>query len=61
MPPHFQFQTAAQTTEAEAIRIETIRYMLDVRAKFGHKEVQSLPASIGMTIKGCMYDDEFVD
>ncbi len=29
LPPHFQFQTTVQTAEAEAIRIETIRYMLD--------------------------------
>ena len=34
MPPHFQFQTAAQTVEAVAIRIEMIRHMLDVRAQF---------------------------
>jgi hypothetical protein len=61
MPPHFQFQTAAQTTEAEAIRIETIRYMLDVRAQFGHADEQSFPVLIGLNSKGGMDDDDFFD
>ena len=61
MPPHFQFQTASQTVEAEAIRIETIRYMLDVRAQFGHAEEQSFPVSIGLNNKGGMDDDEFFE
>ena len=38
--PHFQFQTLAQSDEAEAIRIECMRYMLDVRATFGHDDEQ---------------------
>jgi hypothetical protein len=32
--PHFQFQTSAQSDEAKAIRIECMRFMLDVRATF---------------------------
>ncbi len=31
LPPHFQFQTAVQSAEGEAIRIECICYMLDVQ------------------------------
>ena len=61
MPPHFQFQTASQTVESEAIRIEMIRYMLDVRAQFGHAEEQSFPVLIGLNSKGGMDDDEFFD
>jgi hypothetical protein len=61
IPPHFQFQTAAQTTEAEAIRIEMIRYMLDVKAMFGHKEVQSFPVPVGLNNKGGMDEDEFFE
>ena len=34
-PPHFQFQTSAQTDEAEAIWIEAMRYMLDVGVHSG--------------------------
>ncbi len=61
LPPHFQFQTTAQTAEAEAIRIETIGYMLDVRGTFGHKSEQSFPVSLGLNNKGGMDDDEFFE
>jgi hypothetical protein len=59
LPPHFQFQTSAQTAEAEAIRIETIRYMLDVQGTFGHESEQSFPISLGLNHKGGMDDEEF--
>jgi hypothetical protein len=49
----------AQTAEAEAIRIETIRYMLDVRGTFGHESEQSFPISLGLNHKGGMHDQEF--
>ncbi len=35
LPPHFQFQTSAQTDKAEAIWIEAMRYMLDVGVRSG--------------------------
>ena len=46
LPPHFQFQTAAQSAEGEAIRIECICYMLDVRGTFGHPTEQSFPSCL---------------
>ena len=52
LPPHFQFQTSAQTAEAEAIRIETVHYMLDVQGTFGHESKQSFPVSLGLNNKG---------
>ena len=61
LPPHFQFQTSAQTDEAEAIRIEAMRYMLDVRGTFGHKSEQSFPISFGLNSKGGMDDQEFFE
>ena len=54
LPPHFQFQTSAQTDEAEGIWIEAMRYMLDVRGTFGHKSKQSFPISFGLNSKGGM-------
>ncbi len=59
LPPHFQFQTAAQSAEGEAIRIECIRYMLDVRGTFGHPTEQSFPILLGLNAKGGMDDEEF--
>jgi hypothetical protein len=61
IPPHFQFQTAAQTDEAESIRIECMRYMLDVVGTFGHEEEQQFPISFGMNNKGGMDDAEFFE
>jgi hypothetical protein len=52
IPPHFQFQTAAQTNKAKAICVETIWYTLDVQATFRYKEVQSFPVLIGLNSKG---------
>ncbi len=60
-PPHFQFQMSAQTDKAEAIRIEAMRYMLDVRGTFGHKSEQSFPISFGLNSKGGMDDQEFFE
>ncbi len=61
IPPHFQFQMAAQTNEAKAICVETIWYMLDVQATFGYMEVQSFPVLIGLNSKGGMDDEEFFE
>jgi hypothetical protein len=59
--PHFQFQTSAQSDEAEVIRIECMRYMLDVRATFGHDDEQSFSVSVGLNHKGGMDDDDFFE
>ena len=59
--PHFQFQTSVKTDEAKAIRIEMIRYMLDVRGTFGYEDEQSFPISLGLNKKGGMDDDDFFE
>ena len=61
LPPHFQFQTSSQSAENESIRIEMIRYMLDVRGTFGYDKEQSFPISIGLNNKGGMDDEEFFE
>ena len=61
LPPHFQFQTSAHTAETEAIRIETTRYMLNVRGTFGHQSEQSFPISLGLNSKGGMNGEEFFE
>ena len=40
IPPHFQFQTSATSAEGKAIRIEMIRYLLDVKGIFGWETEQ---------------------
>jgi hypothetical protein len=52
IPPHFQ---------GEAIRIEMIRYLLDVKGIFGWETEQEFPISIGLNSKGGMDDDDFFE
>jgi hypothetical protein len=61
MIPHFQFQMSAKTDEAEAIRIECLQYMLDVKATVGHEEEQLFLVSVGLNHKGGMNEDEFFE
>ena len=61
LPPHFQFQTSSQSSEHESIRIEMMRYMLDVRGTFGHDTKQSFPISIGLNNKGGIDEEEFFE
>jgi hypothetical protein len=61
LPPHFQFQMSSQSAENESIRIEMMRYMLDVRGTFGYDTKQSFPISIGLNNKGGMDDEEFFE
>ena len=44
IPPHFQFQTSATSAEGEAIRIEMIRYLLNVKGIFGWETEQEFPS-----------------
>ena len=43
IPPHFQFQTSATSAEGEAIRIEMIRYLLDVKGILDGEQSRSSP------------------
>jgi hypothetical protein len=51
IPPQFQFQTTAQTAEAEAIRIKCLCYMLHVQACFGYNEMQLFPIFLVSTTR----------
>ena len=61
MPPHFQFQTAAQSADTVALRIECLTYTLNTRGVFGLDEEDSIPATVGFNEKGGMDDGEFFE
>jgi hypothetical protein len=61
IPPHFHFQTTAQTAEANAIRIKCLHFMLDVQACFGYDKMLSFPISFGFNHKGGMDDNNFLN
>ena len=58
--PHFQFQTQVQSDEKEAICVECIRYMLEVKATFEHAAEQHSPVLSGLNNKGGMDDANFL-
>ena len=57
--PHFQFQTLVKSDKAKAIQIKCMRYMIDVRATFGHEDEQFFLVSFGLNHKGGMDNDNF--
>ena len=52
LPPHFQFQTSAQTVETQRARIDTAIYFPGVWCKFGMPERCVRGVSIGINEKG---------
>jgi len=59
IPPHFQFQTSAQSDETQRARIELAVYLPGVSCKFGMPERMARAVSVGFNEKGGMDDDEF--
>ena len=58
LPPHFQFQTAAQSIETQRIQLDTAIYFPNVMCKFGMPQQVGRGASIGVNKKGGMDDDD---
>ena len=54
LPAHYQFPTAATQEENEKLRLETAKYMMKTRGRFGHDEEKEFPATIDMNEKGGM-------
>ncbi len=52
LPPHFQFSTTAKTEERERVCLETVKFMKNVRGKFGHDEVKTFPFTLGQGVLG---------
>ena len=59
IPPHFQFSTTAKSSDREKLRLETVRFMKDVRGKFGHDVEKKFPCTFGLNEKGGMDKEEF--
>ena len=59
VPPHFQFQTSAQTTDTMRLRNDLVRFIPKVRGKFGRDTEFEWSPTFGMNTKGGMDDCEF--
>ena len=59
IPPHFQFQTSAQSQDTEQCRLEAAAYFCGVWCKFGRKKAKYIGVSVGLNEKGGMDEAEF--
>ena len=59
LPPHFQFSTRAKTDEHAIIKLEVMKWMKNVRGRFGNGEERVWPVTLGMNKKGVMDTVEF--
>ena len=59
LPPHFQFQTAAQSEENMRIHNDMLQWIPNTVGKFGCEKEKQWPCTIGMNEKGGMDDNEF--
>ncbi|KAL3760365.1 LOW QUALITY PROTEIN: hypothetical protein ACHAWU_000340 [Discostella pseudostelligera] len=58
LPPHFEFQTAAQSDNGAQIKYEAAKFMLHTRGQYGTDKEQNWATSIGANAKGGMDDVE---
>ena len=59
IPPHFQFQTAAQSGDTMRLNNMMLKYMPTITGKFCCDEEQDWDPTFGMNGKGGMDDEEF--
>ena len=60
LPPHFQFQTSAQTAEREQMRVDMMQFVpAGIYGHFGNGEEKLWPVTFAMNAKGGMDDEEF--
>jgi len=59
LPPHFQFQTAAQSEDTMRLNNKMFEWIPHITGKWGHDDEHDRPCSFGMNAKGGMDDAEF--
>ena len=59
IPPHFQFQTSAQSGENMKLNNNMMEFVPPIVGKFGHATEREFPCTFGMNEKGGMDDAEF--
>ena len=59
IPPHFQFQTRAQSVETQSVNINLVRFLPNIIGKFGAGEEKKWPVTFGFNAKGGMDNEQF--
>ena len=58
IPPHFQFQTRAQSVDTQSVNINLVTFLPNIKGKFGLEEAKEWPVTFGFNAKGGM-DEQF--
>ena len=59
IPPHFQFQTRAQSVETQSVNINLVTFLPNIIGKLGADEVKEWPVTFGFNAKGGMDNEQF--
>eukprot|EP00804_Cyclotella_cryptica_P007858 CCRYP_001439-RA/>CCRYP_001439-RA protein AED:0.28 eAED:0.18 QI:0/0/0/1/0/0/2/0/291 len=59
IPPHFQFQTRAQSVETQSVNINLVTFIPNIIGKFGADEEKEWPVTFGFNAKGGMDNEQF--
>eukprot|EP00804_Cyclotella_cryptica_P007399 CCRYP_002608-RA/>CCRYP_002608-RA protein AED:0.30 eAED:0.30 QI:0/0/0/1/0/0/2/0/222 len=59
IPPHFQFQTHAQSVDTQSININLVTFLPNIIGKFGTEEKRKWAVTFGYNAKGGMDNEQF--
>ena len=59
IPPHFQFQTRAQSVETQSVNINLVSFLPNIKGTFGLEEAKEWPVTFGFNAKGGMDNEQF--
>ena len=59
IPPHFQFQTRAQSVDTQSVNINLVTFLPNVIGKFGAEEEKEWAVTFGYNAKGGMDNEHF--
>ncbi len=59
IPPHFQFQTRAQSVDTQSVNINLVTFLPNVIGKFGAEEEKEWAVTFGYNAKGGMDNEQF--
>ena len=59
IPPHFQFQTHAQSVDTQSININLVTFLPNIIGKFGTEEKREWAVTFGYNAKGGMDNEQF--
>ena len=57
--PHFQFQIPAQSVDTQSVSINLVKFLPNIKGKFGLEEAKEWPVTFGFNANGGMDNEQF--